>query len=153
MFDSKKFKKNKFTVRTVPVPVPDLKQFFDKKEKPVWVVRGLTGNEVGTSKEAAAKNKSMAGIIAMLESAGVSEKTAAMEAVLDLGAGRISDNTAERLEQLTVASVKPECDLDLALLICERYPVDFYNITNEILRLTGLGMMPGKPGGSGKKQT
>ena len=153
MFDSKSFKKEKFKPRTDDVAVPDLKRWFKKGAKVVWKVRGLSGKEVGATKMAAAKNKSLAGIMEMLKSANVSEKTGAMEAIMDLGKDRITDDIAERLEQMVTGSVKPKCDLDLAIKICESFPVDFYNITNRILKLTGLGMVPGEPKGCGKSQT
>ena len=153
MFDAKKFLNEKFTARTKDVPVPDLKAWFPKGAKAIWTVRGLEGKEIGLTKEAAGKNKSIAGIMKMLSSAKVVDKTKALEAVFDMGEGRTTDNIAERLEQMTMGSVEPKCDLLLAVKVCQRYPVDFYSITNEILQLTGLGMMPGKPRKSTKKQT
>ncbi|MCP5006927.1 MAG: hypothetical protein GY941_23715 [Planctomycetes bacterium] len=152
-FNVKAFKQEKFKVRTEDVPVPDLKQWFKKGTKAVWKVRGLKGKEVGVAKVAAAKNKSLAGIITMLQSAKVAEKTEAMEAVMDMAKDQVPENIAERLEHMILGSVKPKCDINLALKVCERYPVDFYNITTRILKLTGLGMMPGKHKRSGKKPT
>lgn len=153
MFDSKSFKKEKFKARTEDVAVPDLEAWFKKGTKAVWKVRGLSGKEVGATKMAAAKNKSLAGIMEMLKSANVTEKTEAMAAVMDLGKDRITDDIAERLEQLVTGSLKPKCDIDLAVKLCESFPVDFYNITNRILKLTGLGMVPGELRGCGKSQT
>ena len=152
-FDPKKFKQSKFIHRTKLVPVPDLADWFDEDETPAWEVRGLTGKELGVTKQAAAKNKSLAGIMEMLNSSKVVEKTKALQAVFDMDLKGTTENIAERLEQLVMGSVNPTCDLDLALKICERRPVDFYNLTNEILKLTGGGMELGKPKGSGKKRT
>jgi len=148
MFDTKKFKKTKFQNRTEEVPVADLAEFFDEGESPVWVVRGLTGQEVGQTKEAAAKNKNLSAVIEALEAAAKSEKVQGLTKAL--GVDEIPQNIAERFEQLTLGSVEPTCDVDLARLLCERYPVMFYELTNKILALTGKGMEPGKPKGSGK---
>lgn len=152
MFDSKKFSQAKFQPRTKAVAVPDLAPWFPSKEKAVWVVRGLTGKEIGMTKEAAAKNKSVAGIIEMLKSVKVTDQTDALQAIMNLGTKSTPDNIAERLDQLVTGSVDPKCDLELAIKICERFPVDFFNLTNKILELTGKGMEPGEPKGSGKKQ-
>lgn len=153
-FDVKKFKQAKYTRRTKDIPVPDLAEWFDEGEKPVWIIQGLTGKEVGVSKQAAAKNKSLAGIMEMLKSSKVLDKTKALQTIFDLDPKGTTENVAERLEQMVHASVKPECDLDLALKVCKCYPVAFYTISNEILRLTGQGMQPpGKPKKSGKKRT
>jgi len=153
MFNSKKFVQEKFTPRTHEVNVPDLKKWFPEGEKTVWKVRGLTGKELGRTKEAVSKNKSLAGIIEMLKSAKVTDQTKALEAVFDLGAKSTPDNIAERIDQLATGSVEPKCDIDLAIKLCERFPVEFYSITNKILELTGKGMEPGKLKDSGKQLT
>ena len=153
MFDTKKFTQEKFTPRTHEVAVPDLKKWFKDEEKPVWKVRGLTGKELGRVKEAVSKNKSIAGIIEMLKSSKVTDQTQALESVFNLGSKNTPDNIAERIDQLIAGSIEPKCDTDLAIKLCERFPVEFYSITNKILELTGKGMEPGKPKGSGKQQT
>ena len=153
MFDIKTFSQEKFTPRTHDVAVPDLKKWFKNDSKPVWKVRGLTGKEVGMTKESAAKNKSVAGILEMLKSAKVTDQTQALESVFNLGSKNTPDNIAERIDQLVMGSLEPKCDTDLAVKLCERFPVEFYAITNKILELTGKGMEPGKPKGSGKQPT
>ena len=148
-FDIKKFKKAKFQTRTEDVKVPDLAAFFGDGEAAVWKVRGLTGQELGRTKEAAAKNKNLSAMVEAIASSSKNEKVQGIKDALGLG-DEIPQDIAERVEQLVTGSIEPGCDTDLALLICERFPVDFYAISNKILRLTGKGMEPGKPNGSGK---
>ena len=62
-FDSKKFIKTKFTPRIEEIDVPDLKDFFPAGEKPVWKVRGLTGQELGRANEALDRSKDMASVV------------------------------------------------------------------------------------------
>ena len=126
------------------MPVPALKEFFGKAE-PLWTVRGLTGQEVGQTKEAAAKNKNLTAIVEAI----AGQQKEKVQGIKDaLGIGKIPDDIAQRVAQLEAGSVKPKCDTEMALKLCEHFPVEFYNLTNEILRLTGQGSEPGKPKGS-----
>lgn len=143
-FDNKEFMRVQFKARTQDIPVPDLVLFFPKDEKPVWTVRGLEGKELGQSKEAVSKNKSIAGIVAMLKGAKITDQTAALEALLGLGTKNTPDNIAERLDHLVTASVAPECSLDMALKLCKVHPITFLQLTTAILTLTGKGMEPGE---------
>lgn len=143
-FDTKQFMREQFTARTQDIPVPDLALFFPKDEKPIWKIRGMEGKELGRSKEAVSKNKSVAGIMAMLKSAKISEQTEAMEALIGLGPKNTPDNIAERLDHLVTASVAPECSLDMAVKICRVHPITFLQLTTAILTLTGKGMEPGE---------
>jgi len=147
-FDAKKFLKTKFTARTEPVPVPDLQTFFAEGEKPVWTVRGLTGQELGRTNEAAEKNRNVAAILEGLISADAKEKAQAVKELLGVGGSTPAD-IAKRLECLVIGSVDPPCTLDLAVRLCETFPVEFFQITNVITKLTGQGQLPGKQPPSG----
>jgi hypothetical protein len=147
-FDAKKFLKTKFTPRTDEVPVPDLQAFFPEGAKAVWTVRGLTGQEVGRANEAAERNKNIAAILEGLTAESAKDKAEALKELLGIG-GNTTADIAKRLEHLTVASVDPKCTLDLAVRICEVFPVEFFQITNKITILTGQGQMPGKQQPSG----
>jgi len=144
MFDVKKFQKTKFKAREEAVPVPALQEFFEKGEA-VWVVKGLSGQDIGRSKEAAAKNKNLAAIVEAI----TGNQKDKVQGIKDaLGIGNVPDNIAERISILEAGSVSPKCDTELALKLCEYFPVDFYNLTTKILMLTGKGSEPGKPKGS-----
>lgn len=143
-FDTKRFMREQYTARTQDIPVPDLALFFPKDEKPMWTIRGMEGKELGRSKEAISRNKSISGIVTMLKSAKISDQTEAMEALLGLGAKNTPDNIAERLDHLVTASVAPVCSLDMAVKLCKAHPITFLQLTTAILTLTGEGMEPGE---------
>jgi hypothetical protein len=147
-FNSKKFLKTKFAPRTFDVPVPDMKEFFEEGTPAIWKVRGLTGQELGRSNEASSKHKSIVAIIEGITSSSSKENADAVKDLLGLGAATPTD-IAKRLEHLCLGSVEPACTLDLAVRICEAYPVEFYQITNKIMELTGQGQVPGKQKPSG----
>lgn len=147
-FDAKKFQKTKFTARIEGVPVPDLKEFFQEGEAAVWKVRGLTGQEVGRAAEASDRSKTLAAIVEGLTAEASRDRTAAVKGLLGLGGDTPAD-IAKRIEHLVIASVDPKCTVDLAVRLCEVFPVEFYEITNRIMLLTGKGQMPGKRQPSG----
>jgi len=149
-FDVNKFMSARLVPRTESVPVPDLKDFFEGKDKPVWTVRGITGNELGRANEAAARNKNIAAILEGLVSGKNADKVNSVRKLLGTGEGDVPDDIAKRIEMLKIGSVDPVCDLDLALKMCKAFPVEFFQLTNKITNLTGQGHEPGKAPPSGK---
>lgn len=147
-FDTKKFIKTKFTHRTEDVPVPDLKDFFAPGEAPVWKVRGLTGQELGKVNEAVERGKDMASIISAVTSRVDKEVTDAVKTLIGLGKD-VSSDIQKRIEHLMAGSVDPVCTQDIAVRLCEAFPIEFFQITNAIVRLTGQGQVPGKQQPSG----
>lgn len=148
-FDSKKFLKTKWAPRTEDCPVPDLQMFFPEGVKAVWKVRGLTGQELGRANEAAERNKNVGAILERIAGGDSKDKA---KAVLELAGVDVKapDDIAKRIEIITMGSVDPVCPQDLAVRMCEAFPIEFYQITNMILRLTGQGQLPGKQKASGE---
>ena len=149
MFDVKRFMSEQFSPREEDVPVPDMKEFFDADEKPVWRVRGLGGQELGTANAAAERNRNMEAILNGIVSAASAKKTEAIRKLI--GAREdVPDDIAKRLEMFVLGSVAPEADIELAVKICRVWPIEFYSITNAINRLTGMGSeTKKKPASSG----
>jgi len=148
-FDTKKFLKTKFSTRTADVAVPALKAYFPDGAEPVWRVRGLTGQEVGTARQAAAGRKDLVSIMDGLLGQAGPEKATAIKDMLNLS-GDIPEDVVKRITYLTLGSIDPPGSEELSVSLCENFPVEFYDITNQILSLTGLGKMPGKQEPSGE---
>jgi hypothetical protein len=148
LFDSKRFLKTKFAPRTEEVPVPDMRDFFTEGQDPVWKVRGLTGQELGRANEATDRNKTIAAILEGLAGDAAKEKADAVKELIGVG-GTTPADVAKRLEHLVIGSVEPKCTLDLAVRVCEVFPIEFFIITNKIMELTGKGQLPGKQPPSG----
>jgi len=136
-----------FEPRIESIPVPGLADWFDDSENPAWVVRGQTANEVAKSLEAGAKHKNIDAIIKAIAANNdqVNELKKAIGVEKDTPGEII-----KRLEQLVQCSVDPVITLDVAVKLGETRPIEFYQLTNEILRLTGLGMDIKKPKASGE---
>ncbi len=147
-FDVKKYMTEIFEPRTEAVPVPSLQSYFGEDEKAVWIVRGLTGREIGNANEVAAKQSVSTKVLEGLLTSHGNQIQDAVKALIGRDGG-MSEDMAKRIEHLMCCSVDPKCDLDLALKICKSHPITFLEITNVIVKLSGLGMQQGKPKPSG----
>jgi len=138
MFDSKRFMSTHFTAREEDIPVPDMKDFFEPKEKPVWRVRGLTGYELGHVNQAAERNRNMDAILDGIASSVAASKADAIRKLIG-DKDEVPDDVARRIEMLVIGSVAPEADIGMAVKICKHFPIEFYQLTQAISRLTGQG--------------
>ena len=121
---------------------PELAEFFDEGERPVWTVRGLTGPELFIAMEA---EKRHAGLSQLVEAVASNDSlVTALRAAVGIPAGTPGE-MAKRLEMLVAGSVSPKIDLPTAVNIAMRFPVDFLNLTHKISVLTGQGFDLGKP--------
>lgn len=150
-FNSKAFMKTKFKDRTEAVVIPELKSFFAEKESPVFLVRGLTGEEFAVCQQSADKTR---GLLALVEALNGSapEQAAALKKAMGLDRDEVPVELIYRFEVLELGCVEPSIDRETAVKLAENFPTDVYKLTNKILHLTGLGREPGKPGGSGTTQ-
>src|SRR6056297_3367078 len=137
-FDTKSFRKATFEDRTESVPVPDLKEWFAEGEEPVFIVRGLTAEELARCNEAVQKNKNISSVVEALHSSNQHKKVQAMREVLGVSES-VPDDLAKGLEQFTLGTVDPDLDHEMAVKFAESYPVEFYQLTNKIMELTGQG--------------
>ena len=138
--------------REKTIKVPDLQEWFEEGQEAVWKVRGLVGIEVAQYQEAREKNRDMSAIAEGLLSSDKVEIIEAMRERLGVGDDSVPDEVAKRSEVLVLGSVSPEVDNQIAIKLCEAFPVLFYDITNQILSLTGEGSCLGKSQDSGKIQ-
>lgn len=152
-FDINKFQNAKFEQRIESVKMEVLKDFFDPKDDPVFKVRNLTGEEVGLVNLAVQKNKNVSAILDGLLSNVAREQVEAIKQTIGASTdNRAPDDIARRLEVIQLGSIDPKIDLILAKKLCTNFPIEFYDLTNTILRLTGLGSELGKSKPSGKTQ-
>ena len=148
-FDVNKFKNAQFIQRTEDVKVDMLKEFFEEKDKPIFTVRNLTGEELGRVNTAVQKNRNVAAILDGLLSNVAKEKIQAIKESIGSDE-KVPDDIARRLEMIQMGTVEPVVTLDIAKKLCRNYPIEFYDITNTITKLTGLGSELGKAKSSGK---
>lgn len=139
--------------RQLEVQTPELAGvLFDDAEKPVWIVRGLTAAELGRAKQSS--EEGLDTVKALVQAmAGDGDKAAQIRKAFGLGDDDVPQNISYRIEVLAAGSVSPALgteNRDVAVKLAETFPTIFYDLTNQILNLTGQGAVLGKPKRSGK---
>ena len=147
MFDTQRFTQTPLAPRTASVAVTELTHWFSPDEAPVWIVRGLTGDEIARANEAADRTAKLRAAMEAMLQAGSARKDA-FAALLGTS-DDVPDDLLKRYEHLIAGSVNPPADRELAIKLFATYPVVAFQLTNKILELTGLGADPGKAPGSG----
>ena len=151
-FNSKAFMSANLALREEVVKLPALADWFDGE--PEITVRGLTAPEFAKAQEASVKHKTLGAFTAAIGSQ-LSDKE--MKSTLDKALGVSDDPEPEvvkRLEMLVAGCVKPEITLDVAVRLSNTFTIEFYQLTNTITKLTGLGaeaIKKRKPSGKTKK--
>ena len=144
-FDLNRFRGAVLTPRQASVPVPDLRHFFPEEENPVWIVRGLTGEELARANEASARYATVAAAVQALANAASAqqEQTAALQTLIGYGS-EVPADLAKRFDHLIFGSVEPKIDRETAVRLFAGYPIVAFTLTNRILELTGEGPDLGK---------
>jgi len=149
-FDKKKFAKAKFEPRIEEVSVPALAAFFDEGSKPVFKVRGLTGEEMARCNEAQAKAKNIGAVVEALVGSNQKDKVTGLREALGMSEDSLPEDLAKRIEMVRYGCVDPEFDQQGAAKLFQVAPVDGFSLSNKIMILSGQGMTVGEPSASGK---
>jgi hypothetical protein len=144
-FDLNRFRQAALAPRQAAVPVPDLRFFFPEGADPVWVVRGLTGEEIARANESNQRSGLIAAAVQALSNAASAkaEQTEALQALIGYGTD-VPQDLAKRFDHLVFGSVDPAIDRETAVRMFNSYPIVAYQLTNRILELTGEGPDLGK---------
>lgn len=144
-FDVNKFAGQVFSDRTQKYEIPahsGLRAFFGDEDEKSFTVRGLTASEMGRTNDAVAKNRDVAAMIEALIGGDPAQKSAALQQMIRPDT---PDDVAKRLEMVHIGLVDPKLNFPDVVRMAENFPVEFYEISNRIMNLTGMGRLPGKP--------
>jgi len=136
MLDLEGFRKTTFTPRESVMTLEAFKKagLGDGKIK----VCGLTALDIAQADEESQKGKLLSDLVAKLASGSGKEKAAAL-----LEGVGISDNVPELLAKrhahVVTGVVEPKLDLSDVVKMADAFPIEFSQIANKILELTGLG--------------
>ena len=148
-FDIEKFSNADLKQRQTKVKVPELKDFFSEGEDPIWTVKGLTGEDHARVNEAVKQNKDLGALVQGLLTGTTEEKVEAIRESLGM-TDETPDDIARRIAMLKYGSVEPECSQEMAVKIARSFVIVLFSLTNEIMRLTGLGSTLGESSASGQ---
>jgi hypothetical protein len=147
-FDIQQFQGANFKDRIEEIKVDELKSFFGKKDPPIWKVRGLTGEELAFARDAEERVRNIEALVEGLVAKNAKAKVKAIKDELGLSDDKAPMDYIRRLEMLTYGSVDPKIDKPTCVKLAANFPTTFYQLTNKILELTGLGRL-GESNGSG----
>lgn len=137
-FDAQNFMRASWVHRTQEVDVPEIAEYFTDGAKPVFVVRGLSADELYKIRSASSRQKTLEGIA---EGLAEGSKSGAAKAIKEaLGAsGTLDPATPRAMETLMAGCVDPPCDLDMARLLMDKHGLIFMRLSDTIMTLTGQG--------------
>lgn len=147
--DYSAFEKAQFTERTKDVPVPQLKKFYKKNEKPVWKLRCIGSSEMFYAREAALNSqKDQAEMIEEFISKNLSKETietvkAQMGLPVDVDNAPIHRDVVLRRRMLMYGSI-PKCPENVAVKLSNEYGEVFQLLTNVLFNLYSEGNDPGE---------
>jgi len=147
-FHKDTFVSDLFEPRTMAVPVAALVEYFDEGEKPEFTVRGLSASEIQRGNDASHRQASVENIVKAI--ANQKEQVDAIRSALGLS-DDVPGEIAKRLEHLVSGCVEPKLDSLAAAKLAEAFPIEFYDLTNKIMALSGQGGMRVKQKPSSRK--
>ena len=153
--DVQQFLDAALSLREQEVKVPELSEWFPKG-KAVWRVRGLTAAELARANESADHGTENIKALVSALAGGAGDKADAIKKLVGIPSEDMPADISRRIEMLACGSVDPVVggdNRDVAVRLAEMFPVTFYELTNAIKSLTGMGAELGKPKRSGKTQT
>ncbi|EMG36614.1 hypothetical protein PCS_02626 [Desulfocurvibacter africanus PCS] len=145
--DIKAFMRAEFAPRESEVRIPELAAFFPEGSEPVFRVRGLSGPELAQVNEEGSKD--FESLVQGLLSQDVADTVQALKRKYGVD-GKLTPDFKKRLKMLELGSVEPRLDWQACIKLAQVLPVDFYNLTQIVTKLTGAGHVPGKVQPSGK---
>lgn len=137
-FDLQGFQRAAWVHRTQEVPVAELSEFFTDGAPAVWLVRGLTADELYKIRSASSRQKTLEGIAEGLAEGSKSGAARAIKEALG-SSGTLDPSTPKAMETLMAGCIDPPCDLDLARLMMDKHGLIFMRLSDAIMTLTGQG--------------
>lgn len=144
-FDVNRFVNARWIPRTEDYIVtnPTILAYFDKDDKAIYKLRGLSGVELGACNLAATMEPERLALIEAIAARNLKEIQEHLKNTV--GIGDLSPiDMSKRLEYMLKGLVDPEPSFDLCKTWLIAFPVEFIDITHIILKLTGQGHVSGE---------
>lgn len=151
MFDIEKLKNAEINARTAVVEAKELACFFGD-DKPEFVVRNLTGEDIARVNSDVAENKSdiIRETIRALQAGGTKEAIEGFKEFLLDAEDRLPDDLIRQTGTVSRGIVSPELDREALMKIRDNFPGVFVRLYQKIQMLSAQGgEIVGEHGGSG----
>jgi hypothetical protein len=140
-FNLDKFQRASYTARTEKVEVKALAEFFGEGEEPVFLVRGLAAAELQRALDASSRQSSIEAVVKAISS--TKDQTEMIRKAIGMG-GDTPPEIAKRVEMFVTGCVEPKVTHADVAKIAENFAIEFFEITNKIVSLTGQGSVSSK---------
>lgn len=152
-FNVNAFRQTAYKARQGEVTLPALAGYFGKDEQPVFIVKMLNSEELARAEEAIQKNDLLKQLAKIMTENSTEKANAIAEAmgVVNLDVPPI---LKKQIEHVRLGIVSPELDLSDVVKLSEIHPVEFKQLHNKIMELSGQGaeaQVKQRASGRGKK--
>lgn len=137
-FDVNAFRQATYKARQGEVTLPALAGYFDKDEQPVFVVKMLNSEELARAEEAIQRNDLVKQLTRMMAQ-NSAEKADAIAEAMGVVATDVPPVLKKQIEHVRLGVVSPEMDLSDIVKLSECHPVEFKQLHNKIMELSGQG--------------
>lgn len=134
-FDLEIFRKAKFSTREEVIHLPELEAagFGDGK----ITVRGLSAEDIARANEASDRSKALVGLVDKLAGSQKEKVDALLEGI---GYGKdVPSSLAKRIQHVMYGVVEPKMEQQDVVRFADAYPIEFAQVANKTLELTGQG--------------
>ena len=118
-----------------------LADFFGDGEEPCFVIKGLTASELQKALDASSKQSTVDSIVKAISSS--KDQIDAIRKAIGLTTETPAE-IAKRSEMLVMGCVEPKLNHAEVAKLAEAFPIEFFDLTNKIVNLTGLGGISSK---------
>ena len=128
---------------TKKIAVPELKDFFDEGEEPVWEIKSLTGLEIAIAEQHAANFGRFKAAMESIGGTSVKEIKKGFDELLGKDAGATPEQYLKWLKYLEFGSV-PRCPEHICVKLAHAKAGTFRRLAYEISVLSAMGADLGK---------
>ena len=118
--------------------MPQLADFFGD-DKPEFLVRGLTLDEINRAREAPEQAKMMTAMVDAMAAGNGKAAGEAAAGVMGASLEGVAPKTAIEMAMLRMGTVEPELDMLDVVLLAEGWPIETGQMLLAINELTGMG--------------
>ena len=138
MFNSTAFDQARFTVREGEISLAALKPFFGEEE-PVFKCKMLNSEELARAEESSNSQQMLHDLMTKMLSGTATDKATAIAEAAGITSDEVPASVRKMIEYVLLGVVEPQLSRDQVVKISVNYPVEFKQLFNKIMTLTGEG--------------
>ncbi|MGB0467756.1 MAG: hypothetical protein ACPGF7_09550 [Pontibacterium sp.] len=137
MFNPTAFDQARFSVREGEITLSALQPFFD--DKPIFRCKMLNSEELAQAEESANSQQVVSELLNRITAGNPHDKAAAIAEAAGISGDDVPGALRKMIEFVLAGVVEPALSRDQVLKISTNFPVEFKQLFNKIMSLTGEG--------------